>query len=63
MLWEAGGDILNADNTQAAFNSDAGVQALTTLQQMAVTDKSIYLDQQNTGKIDTCSTPARSRWT
>ena len=53
MLWEAGGDILNADNTQAAFNSDAGVQALTTLQQMAVTDKSVYLDQQNTGKIDT----------
>jgi multiple sugar transport system substrate-binding protein len=53
MLWEAGGDILNADNTQAEFNSDAGVQALTTLQQMAVTDKSVYLDQQNTGKIDT----------
>jgi multiple sugar transport system substrate-binding protein len=52
MLWEAGGDILNADNTQAAFNSDAGVQALTTLQQMAVTDKSVFLDQQNTGKID-----------
>jgi multiple sugar transport system substrate-binding protein len=51
MLWEAGGDILNADNTQAAFNSDAGVEALTTLQQMAVTDKSVYLDQQNTGKI------------
>ena len=24
MLWEAGGDILNADNTQAAFNSPAG---------------------------------------
>ena len=53
MLWEAGGDILNADNTQAAFNSDAGVQALTALQQMAVTDKSVFLDQQNTGKIDT----------
>jgi multiple sugar transport system substrate-binding protein len=53
MLWEGGGDILNAGNTQAAFNSDAGVQALTTLQQMAVTDKSVYLDQQNTGKIDT----------
>jgi multiple sugar transport system substrate-binding protein len=52
MLWEGGGDILNADNTQAAFNSDAGVQALTTLQQMAVTDKSVYLDQQNTGKIE-----------
>ncbi len=24
MLWEAGGDILNADNTKAAFDSDAG---------------------------------------
>lgn len=51
MLWEGGGDILNADDTQAMFNSAAGVQALTTLQQMAVTDKSMYLDLQNT-KID-----------
>ncbi len=52
MLWEANGDILNADNTEAAFNAPAGVQALTTLQQMAVTDKSVFLDQQNVGKID-----------
>jgi len=52
MLWEAGGDILNADNTEAAFNSPEGVQALTTLQTMAVTDKSVFLDQQNVGKID-----------
>ena len=52
MLWEANGDILNADNTEAAFNSPAGVEALTTLQQMAVTDKSVFLDQQNVGKID-----------
>lgn len=52
MLWEAGGDILNADNTQAAFNSPAGVTALTALRDMAVTDKSIYLDFQNTGKSD-----------
>ena len=51
MLWEGGGDILNADNTQAAFNSPAGVQALTALQRMAVTDQSMYLDLQNT-KID-----------
>jgi multiple sugar transport system substrate-binding protein len=49
MLWEAGGDILNADNTQAAFDSPAGLTALTALQQMAVTDKSVWLDQQNTG--------------
>jgi multiple sugar transport system substrate-binding protein len=43
MLWEAGGDILNADNTQAAFNSEAGVRAATTLQEMQQ-DGSLYLD-------------------
>jgi multiple sugar transport system substrate-binding protein len=43
MLWEAGGDILNADNTQAAFNSDAGVRAATILQGMQQ-DGSLYLD-------------------
>jgi multiple sugar transport system substrate-binding protein len=43
MLWEAGGDILNADNTKAAFNSPAGVEALTTLRQMEQ-DGSLYLD-------------------
>jgi multiple sugar transport system substrate-binding protein len=48
MLWEAGGDILTPDNQHAAFNSEAGVEALTTLQQMAVTDKSVYLDTTNT---------------
>ena len=51
MLWEANGDILNADNTQAAFNSGAGVTALNALHDMAVTDKSVYLDIQNTGQI------------
>ena len=43
MLWEAGGDILNADNTQAAFNSPAGVRALSVLQQLHQ-DNSAYLD-------------------
>ncbi|MGH3640139.1 MAG: ABC transporter substrate-binding protein [Mycobacterium sp.] len=47
MLWEAGGDILSSDNEHATFNSEAGVKALTTLQQMAVTDKSVYLDTTN----------------
>lgn len=47
MLWEAGGDILTPDNKHAAFNSEAGVKALTVLQQMAVTDKSLYLDTTN----------------
>lgn len=47
MLWEAGGDILSPDNERAVFNSEAGVKALTVLQQMAVTDKSLYLDTTN----------------
>lgn len=47
MLWEAGGDILTPDNEKAAFNSEAGVTALTMLQDMAVTDKSLYLDTTN----------------
>jgi multiple sugar transport system substrate-binding protein len=44
LLWEAGGQILTADNKKAAFDSPAGLQSLTTLQKMAVTDKSMYLD-------------------
>lgn len=28
LLWSHGGDMLNEDNTQAAFNSEAGVQAM-----------------------------------
>ncbi|ORA35305.1 ABC transporter substrate-binding protein [Mycobacterium aquaticum] len=47
MLWEAGGDVLTPGNDRAAFNSEAGVKALTALQQMAVTDKSLYLDTTN----------------
>jgi multiple sugar transport system substrate-binding protein len=47
MLWEAGGDILTPDNTKAAFDSSAGVEALTTLQQIAQ-DGSVYLDTTNT---------------
>jgi multiple sugar transport system substrate-binding protein len=59
LLWEAGGQILTPDNKQAAFDSPAGLKALTTLQTMAVTDKSMYLDPSdeayanvfNSGKI------------
>jgi multiple sugar transport system substrate-binding protein len=47
MLWEAGGDILSSDNQKAAFNSEAGVKAMTTLQDMAVTDKSVFIDTTN----------------
>jgi multiple sugar transport system substrate-binding protein len=59
LLWEAGGAILNAGNTKAAFDSAAGLQSLTTLETMAVKDHSMYLDQSdseygnlfNSGKI------------
>jgi len=44
LLWEAGGQILNASNSKAAFDTPAGLQALTALRTMAVTDKSMYLD-------------------
>ena len=47
LLWQAGGDILNSDNTKAEFNSQAGVQAATLLQQMATVDHSVYLDNGN----------------
>ena len=44
MLWEAGGDILTADSTKAAFNSPQGVtradSAAATWQQA----KALYLD-------------------
>ncbi|HEY2803843.1 MAG TPA: extracellular solute-binding protein, partial [Actinomycetota bacterium] len=43
MLWEAGGDILNTANTQAVFNSDAGVRALTMLKDIK-DDGSMHLD-------------------
>ncbi len=47
-LWQNGGEILNADGTEATFNSDAGVDALTFLRDMAIDDQSIYLDQTDT---------------
>ena len=44
MLWQAGGELLNSDNTKPAFDSPAGLAALQQLHDMAVTDKSVYLD-------------------
>jgi multiple sugar transport system substrate-binding protein len=44
LLWEAGGSLLTPDNKQAAFNSAAGLESLSTLRTMAVTDKSMYFD-------------------
>lgn len=47
MLWQAGGDLLNADNTKPVFDSPAGLAALNQLRQMTVVDKSVYLDSGN----------------
>jgi multiple sugar transport system substrate-binding protein len=43
MLWEAGGSILNPNNTKAEFNSPAGVRALQTLRSMQQAH-ALYLD-------------------
>lgn len=47
MLWQGGGQILSSDNKSPAFDSPAGLQALQLLHDMAVTDKSVYLDTGN----------------
>ena len=47
MLWQAGGDLLTPDNNKPAFDSSAGLAALQQLHDMAVTDKSVYLDTGN----------------
>jgi multiple sugar transport system substrate-binding protein len=52
MLWAAGGDILTPDNSHAAFDSPQGLQAMTSLKDMAVDDKSIYVDTTNSKYMD-----------
>jgi multiple sugar transport system substrate-binding protein len=47
LLWQAGGELLNSDNTKPAFDSDAGRSSLQLLQDMAVKNKSVYLDNGN----------------
>jgi multiple sugar transport system substrate-binding protein len=52
LLWEAGGQLLTTDNKHAAFNSAAGLESLSTLRTMAVTDKSMYLDPSDSNYAD-----------
>jgi len=47
-LWQNGGSILSSDGTTAEFDSEAGVKSLEFLRDMAITDKSVYLDQTDT---------------
>ena len=44
-LWQNGGSILSADEKTSAFNSAAGVAAVSYWRDLAQTDKSVYLDQ------------------
>ena len=44
LLWEAGGDILDANGRHAAFASSEGVRALRLLAEMARIDRSVFLD-------------------
>jgi multiple sugar transport system substrate-binding protein len=52
LLWQLGGSILSEDESQAAFNSPEGLQALEVLTGMAVDDKSVFLDIQNSAYTD-----------
>ena len=49
MLWAAGGDILNADNTEATFNSEAGGA------------RADHADRDPAGRLDVPRLPARLR--
>ena len=52
MLWDAGGDILTPDHTKAAFDSPQGLEAMSMLKNMAVDDKSVYVDTTNSKYVD-----------
>jgi multiple sugar transport system substrate-binding protein len=52
MLWQAGGDLLSKDNSKPAFDSPAGLAALQQLHDMAVVDKSVYLDSGNQNYVN-----------
>ena len=47
-LWQNGGSILSSDGETVEFDSEAGVKSLEFLRDMAITDKSVYLDQTDT---------------
>lgn len=47
LLWQNGGAILSKDGRTVAFDSTEGVEALQVLTDMAVKDKSVYIDIQN----------------
>ncbi|MDW5595339.1 ABC transporter substrate-binding protein [Conexibacter stalactiti] len=45
MVWQLGGDVTAEDNTKAGFSGEPGLRAFTTINEMAVTDRSVYIDK------------------
>lgn len=51
-LWQRGGDLVSADGATSTFATADGVAALEMWRQMAVDDRSVYLDSENAGKTE-----------
>lgn len=52
LLLQAGGEIMNQDNTKALFNSDKGVEALQFINDVMMKDQSVYLSTGYDGQND-----------
>ena len=52
LLLQAGGEIMNSDNTKALFNSKEGVEALHFIYDILMKDKSVYLSTGYDGQND-----------
>jgi multiple sugar transport system substrate-binding protein len=44
MVWQSGGDVIAKDGKQVGFDGPSGLRSLTLARDMAVTDKSLYVD-------------------
>ncbi|ADB54203.1 ABC transporter substrate-binding protein [Conexibacter woesei] len=45
MVWQLGGDVTSPDGEQAGFEGESGLTSFTTINDMAVTDRSLYIDK------------------
>lgn len=45
MVWQLGGDITSQDGEKAGFGGEPGLRSFTTINEMAVTDRSVYIDK------------------
>lgn len=49
MVWQLGGEIVSDDGKSVGFDNESGLQSLTTIHDMAVVDKSVYVDPDPSG--------------